>query len=412
MDLWRRAPNENSIQFNDRKCTYHSRSYYCQPVKGKPKPKPKPQRPRGRRIVPNSRLGRGIKEQVFYFKQGRRVPNLKKRAPSMFRVTKLPAYRSMTRKWRGYARANHFAVRWSGFLRFPKNVMCRFSLRSDDGSILYINNKKIINNDGEHSAQTRFGGAKLVRGQNRLRIEYFQKNGTSAFMFKWKPPRFKRFRYVPAKLLRYVKQGGFREQVFKIKPGAKKIPYLNRRKPRVERRKRLIGYRPRKGAWRGFRLKENFAVRWTGNLKISKRGTYRFQLISDDGSRMFLGSRLKVNNDGLHGMRKRRSTMKLRNRRYRVMVEYFQKGGTAGCLFRYMGPDTRNKMLYVGQKRGSIRTMMRTPKTPPKRLWRPPRRRRRRAMRRGGRRIQRFRRRFPRRRRGPFRRPRRRRMFR
>jgi len=276
---------------------------------------------------------------------------------------------------------------------------------------LYINNKKIINNDGEHSAQTRTGRAKLVRGQNRLRIEYFQKNGTSAFMFKWKPPRFKSFRYVPAKLLRYVKTGGFREQVFKLKPGSKKIPNLNRLKPRVERRKTLIRYRSTTGAWKGFKLKDNFAVRWSGPIKIVRGGTYRFQLVSDDGSRMFLGSRLKINNDGLHGMRKRRSTMKLRSRRYSVMVEYFEAGGAAGCLFRYMGPDTRNKMFYVGQKRGSVRTMMKKPRTPPKRMWRP-RRRRARFMRRGGNRIKRFRRRFPRRRRGPFRRPRRRRMFR
>ena len=33
---------------------------------------------------------------------------------------------------------------------------------------------------------------------------------------------------------------------------------------------------------------------------------------------------------------------------YKVTVEYFEKGGHAGLYFRYMGPDTENKMLYVG----------------------------------------------------------------
>lgn len=50
MDLWRLPSNENTIQFNDRKCAYRSRSYYCQPVKPKPKPKPPPPPPKPRRL--------------------------------------------------------------------------------------------------------------------------------------------------------------------------------------------------------------------------------------------------------------------------------------------------------------------------------------------------------------------------
>jgi hypothetical protein len=41
LDLWRTPNSENNIQFNDGRCNYRSRSYYCQPV-AKPKAKPKP----------------------------------------------------------------------------------------------------------------------------------------------------------------------------------------------------------------------------------------------------------------------------------------------------------------------------------------------------------------------------------
>jgi hypothetical protein len=34
LDLWQTPANENSVTFNDWKCNYHSKSYYCQPVKG------------------------------------------------------------------------------------------------------------------------------------------------------------------------------------------------------------------------------------------------------------------------------------------------------------------------------------------------------------------------------------------
>merc|ERR1719262_532727 len=40
MDLWRTPKSANTIQFNDWRCNYRSRSYYCQPI-AKPKPKPK-----------------------------------------------------------------------------------------------------------------------------------------------------------------------------------------------------------------------------------------------------------------------------------------------------------------------------------------------------------------------------------
>merc|ERR1719265_1197046 len=46
MDLWKSPHNsENNIQFNDGRCSYHSRSYYCQPKKVKKPPPPAPPPP-------------------------------------------------------------------------------------------------------------------------------------------------------------------------------------------------------------------------------------------------------------------------------------------------------------------------------------------------------------------------------
>jgi hypothetical protein len=35
LDLWQTPPNENSVTWNDGRCNYHSKSYYCQSAKGK-----------------------------------------------------------------------------------------------------------------------------------------------------------------------------------------------------------------------------------------------------------------------------------------------------------------------------------------------------------------------------------------
>merc|ERR1712224_995255 len=152
LDLWRLPSNENTVQFNDQKCNYHSRSYYCQPNKPKPKPKPKPRPPPPRRIVPASTLRRGIFEEVYYFKQGGKVPSFKGKVPSHIRPVQQISYtpRDPKKPFPGFKQNDNFAVRWSGFLLAPRYGKYKFLLGSDDGSNLYINNKKLVNNDGLH----------------------------------------------------------------------------------------------------------------------------------------------------------------------------------------------------------------------------------------------------------------------
>jgi len=217
MDLWRLPSNENTVQFNDRKCVYHSRSYYCQPIKAKPKPRPPPPPPAPRRIHPVSQLKAGLKEEIF--------PGLK---------------------------------------------------------------------------------------------------------------------------------------------NLKKVPNLNALTPRMDQVVSTVNYPNTKGAWPRHPA-ENFAARFSGFLQISQKGTYRLSLSSDDGSKLYIGNSLVVDNDGLHGMRKREATRMLRAKSYRIILEYIEKGGHAGLTFKYMGPDTQNRMVIVPKNKlrplyGKTRTPMPRPK--------------------------------------------------
>src|SRR5260221_951095 len=45
---------------------------------------------------------------------------------------------------------------------------------------------------------------------------------------------------------------------------------------------------------------DNFVYSFDGYLDVQTAGTYRFQTISDDGSRLYIGGALRVNNDGVH----------------------------------------------------------------------------------------------------------------
>lgn len=67
-----------------------------------------------------------------------------------------------------------FAIRYTGKIAIPAAGKVTFKLVSDDGAILYIDGKKVIDNDGVHTAKTVTADVTLDMGRHDLRLEYFQ----------------------------------------------------------------------------------------------------------------------------------------------------------------------------------------------------------------------------------------------
>jgi len=64
-----------------------------------------------------------------------------------------------------------------------------FRLNSDDGSILYIDNNKIIDNDGQHSTSSKEGSIELTATTHELKVVYFQGPATEiALQLFWTAP--------------------------------------------------------------------------------------------------------------------------------------------------------------------------------------------------------------------------------
>lgn len=64
-----------------------------------------------------------------------------------------------------------------GLLAVPHNGIYTFALRSDDGAVLRIGERVIIDNEGEHPALTRSGQAMLSEGLHPFELRYFDYNG-------------------------------------------------------------------------------------------------------------------------------------------------------------------------------------------------------------------------------------------
>lgn len=73
---------------------------------------------------------------------------------------------------------------------------------------------------------------------------------------------------------------------------------------------------------------EHFAFRYTGYVQIEAPGIYTVTLASDDGSRLLLGGKLLINNDGLHSLAEKSAKIALDKGYHAIVLEYFQ--GTGG----------------------------------------------------------------------------------
>ena len=67
-----------------------------------------------------------------------------------------------------------FAIDYTGRFWVSEPGTYRFALASDDGSILYLDGKKVIQNDKQHQLIEKSHTVKLKTGLHTMRVSYFQ----------------------------------------------------------------------------------------------------------------------------------------------------------------------------------------------------------------------------------------------
>src|SRR5690606_27278678 len=92
---------------------------------------------------------------------------------------------------------------------------------------------------------------------------------------------------------------------------------------------------------RGTRL----GLRFDAFLPIAQEGTYTFHLGSDDGSRLSIGGRTVVENDGVHPFQWKSGRTHLAAGSHPVVVEFFQADGGMELRVEYEGPGLARQPL-------------------------------------------------------------------
>ncbi|MCC5846518.1 MAG: immunoglobulin domain-containing protein [Verrucomicrobia bacterium] len=83
-------------------------------------------------------------------------------------------------------RNSNFAFVYEGYVEVPADDVYTFTLRSRDGSRLYIGDSLLMNNDGLQSlASPVSGNIPLNAGKHRIRVEMFNRDGNATLGLEW-----------------------------------------------------------------------------------------------------------------------------------------------------------------------------------------------------------------------------------
>ena len=88
-----------------------------------------------------------------------------------------------------------------------------------------------------------------------------------------------------------------------------------------------------------------FGFQFEGFVLLPKDGVYSFFTDSDDGSRLYIGGTLVVENDGLHGTNEEAGSIALSAGYHPIRVTYFEKTGANQLKVSYKGTNMKKQVI-------------------------------------------------------------------
>ncbi|NJL30840.1 MAG: hypothetical protein HC898_03980 [Phycisphaerales bacterium] len=110
------------------------------------------------------------------------------RKHSLLRLEKSIAHRWRNNPPHSGVDADHFTVRWTGFVHVPREGMHYFEAQTDDGCRLRIDGKLVIDDWKGHQLQWAKGNMHLSRGWHGFVFEYYETIGDATACLFWARP--------------------------------------------------------------------------------------------------------------------------------------------------------------------------------------------------------------------------------
>jgi hypothetical protein len=194
---------------------------------------------------------------------------------------------------------DNFTVRWTRDVVFTPGFY-RIAARADDGVRVWLDGNLIVDRWPVMNNDLYYVDGTYLSGTHRFMVEYLEKNGEARIYFAVVPTPWK--------------------AEFFANPDLAGEPLFVRLYENVDFD---WGYGPPGPDMPS----DNFSIRWT-TRQYFDRGRYTFDIISDDGVRLYLDGRLVLNSwRAMHGSNS--VTRYLRAGEHTIVLEYLERTGTA-----------------------------------------------------------------------------------
>lgn len=80
---------------------------------------------------------------------------------------------------------NRFSIMWIGWVNIPSDGIYGFGTHSDDSSMVFIDGKIVVNNEGNHGRRWREGKITLTTGLHKIQVTYHEWYGADNIDLQW-----------------------------------------------------------------------------------------------------------------------------------------------------------------------------------------------------------------------------------
>ena len=94
-------------------------------------------------------------------------------------------------------REDHYGYVFTGFIKIEEKGLWQFMTKSDDGSVLYIGNELVVDNNGSHAAIEATGAVALNKGYYPFTLYYFEDYEGQHLEWGWKAQSASEFTNIP-----------------------------------------------------------------------------------------------------------------------------------------------------------------------------------------------------------------------
>ncbi|HZE15236.1 MAG TPA: PA14 domain-containing protein, partial [Mycobacterium sp.] len=203
--------------------------------------------------------------------------------------------------------ADNFSVRWTNFVSFEAGTY-RFSMRTDDGGRLYVDNVLVLDRWVAQSATTVTVDRTLGAGYHNIRMEYFEATGDAVAKLSWQKVTGTSYPQWKGEYFSNVTLSG---------------------SPALVRNDSDINFNWGYGSPASGVPADNFSARWTRTISIATAGTYTFSATADDGIRVKVDGTSLIDRWIDQAATTYTGSIYLGAGSHNVQVDYYERTGSA-----------------------------------------------------------------------------------